>query len=356
MIGGHRYISILVVQHSSYMITILHKDSADFNGILNRIFAKIGYIQKRIQGDGAGEFYGQHTLDFLTELKIDFQITNPQEQFQNGLTEKMVDTLGKGVCTLLLQSQLPPEFWGVAMHYYTDCRTTPHLMSHGSGPLAAQLPCFWEGTWLTIRSSRHAESREYLWDSESHTGANAGSFIAHNLNASTPPGTWSSTTRSSLSRNTTNTSMGSTTMVKQMLTDAYGEALTDMPLEDILQLPLPHCTLNDDSLTHYQLNPDDCDVHPALRSQASDSNADELQGKDQEANANTWDRGGVDGSVLDEINDRRVQDGVDDATEDCWGSGASGGSNKHARQPRGVIKAAKRQWFSEAPCVYGDKH
>eukprot|EP00961_Rhodomonas_salina_P015818 212422-Rhodomonas_salina.6 len=94
-----------------------------------------------------------------------------------------------------------------------------------------------------------------------------------------------------------------------MQADSYGEELTDTPLEDILRLPLPHCTLNDDSLfdelsddsldcrTHNQQNPDDCDVHPALRSQASDANTDELQGEDPEANANTGDCWGVDGRV-----------------------------------------------------------
>eukprot|EP00961_Rhodomonas_salina_P132393 1781710-Rhodomonas_salina.1 len=48
MIGGHRYISIFVVQHSCYVITILHKDSTDFKRILNHAFTKIGYIPKQI--------------------------------------------------------------------------------------------------------------------------------------------------------------------------------------------------------------------------------------------------------------------------------------------------------------------
>eukprot|EP00961_Rhodomonas_salina_P085134 1143173-Rhodomonas_salina.1 len=28
--------------------------------------------------------------------------------------------MGKGICTLLLQAKLPPEFWGAAALYYTD--------------------------------------------------------------------------------------------------------------------------------------------------------------------------------------------------------------------------------------------
>jgi len=42
------------------------------------------------------------------------------EQFGNAISEKLVDSLGRGIHTLLLQSELPPEFWGAAALYYTD--------------------------------------------------------------------------------------------------------------------------------------------------------------------------------------------------------------------------------------------
>jgi hypothetical protein len=49
------------------------------------------------------------------------------QQFQNALVEKCVDSLGKMIRAMLLQSPLPPEFWGCAAMLATDlanCR--PH--------------------------------------------------------------------------------------------------------------------------------------------------------------------------------------------------------------------------------------
>ena len=36
------------------------------------------------------------------------------------MTEKFVDSISKGLCTLLLQSNLPTLFWGAAAHYFAD--------------------------------------------------------------------------------------------------------------------------------------------------------------------------------------------------------------------------------------------
>eukprot|EP00961_Rhodomonas_salina_P043488 584660-Rhodomonas_salina.3 len=51
------------------------------------------------------------------------------------MSEKFVDTLGKGIHTLLLQSNCPPEFWGAAAHYYTDVYNhTSHTSIHNQIP------------------------------------------------------------------------------------------------------------------------------------------------------------------------------------------------------------------------------
>eukprot|EP00961_Rhodomonas_salina_P249790 3376329-Rhodomonas_salina.1 len=48
------------------------------------------------------------------------EFSNPHEQFGNGTSETFVDSIGKGIHTLLLQSHLPPEFWSAAAHYWMD--------------------------------------------------------------------------------------------------------------------------------------------------------------------------------------------------------------------------------------------
>ena len=80
----------------------------------------MGFTPKTVQSDGASEYLDGKLAAFFVERGILHQVSNPHQQFQNAISEKFVDSLGKGMRTLLLQSQLPPEFWGCAAHYYTD--------------------------------------------------------------------------------------------------------------------------------------------------------------------------------------------------------------------------------------------
>eukprot|EP00961_Rhodomonas_salina_P114027 1533886-Rhodomonas_salina.1 len=111
-----------------YAITILHKDRADFVSILRRAIAKAGFTPKRVQCDGAGEYVSAKLMDFFCKNDILPEFSNPYEQSGNGISENFVDTLGKGIRTLLLQSNLPPEFWSTAAHYFTDVYN--HVLHH----------------------------------------------------------------------------------------------------------------------------------------------------------------------------------------------------------------------------------
>eukprot|EP00961_Rhodomonas_salina_P110978 1493211-Rhodomonas_salina.1 len=103
-----------------YAITILHKDRADFVGVLRKAIAKAGFTPKRIRCDSAGEYVGGKLAEFLDANDITQQFLCPHEQYGNGLSETFVDSIGRGIHTLLLQSHLPPEFWSAAAHYWTD--------------------------------------------------------------------------------------------------------------------------------------------------------------------------------------------------------------------------------------------
>jgi len=41
--------------------------------------------------------------------------SNEHQQFQNGRAEKLVDSIGRKIRGMLLQSQMPPEFWSAAV-------------------------------------------------------------------------------------------------------------------------------------------------------------------------------------------------------------------------------------------------
>jgi len=136
-IWGNRYISLFMIHRSRYAITILQKDRTDFRAVLLLVFAKMGFTPKTVRSDEAAEYLDNNLAKFFIEHCIFHQVSNPHEQFQNALSEKFVDTLGKGIRTLLLQSQLPPEFWGCCAHSYTDIYNhLPHASINNCIPYA----------------------------------------------------------------------------------------------------------------------------------------------------------------------------------------------------------------------------
>eukprot|EP00961_Rhodomonas_salina_P261211 3530119-Rhodomonas_salina.1 len=132
LIWGFQYISIFIVKRSRYAITNLHKDRSDFVGILQRAIAKAGFR--------SSAFVVMVPESMSVVLWPSFWI----QRFSNGTSETFVDSIGKGICTLLLQSHLPPEFWSAAAHYWTDVYNhiphssisdqIPYTMHHGAKP------------------------------------------------------------------------------------------------------------------------------------------------------------------------------------------------------------------------------
>ena len=136
-IGGNRYMSIFVVRRSRYAIIALHDERANFVNLVRKVVAKAGFIPKKFRFDGAAECISEEMQKYCDDNMIQIQYSNPREQFGNGISEKMVDTLGRGIRTALLQSHLPPEFWGLAAHFAVDVYNhTPHASLQGRIPYA----------------------------------------------------------------------------------------------------------------------------------------------------------------------------------------------------------------------------
>ncbi len=83
---------------------------------------------KVLMCDCAGEYDSQEFRTVLAKYPgVTVQHSNTHEQIANGMAEKIVDRLGRMLRTTLLQSQLPPEFWGAAAILVTDVyNCTPH--------------------------------------------------------------------------------------------------------------------------------------------------------------------------------------------------------------------------------------
>jgi hypothetical protein len=119
---GNKYKTIFVIAKHRYVMVFLHssKDTATYEKILDTAIAQAGCTPKTLQSDGACE-YNSAAMDNYYAKKNIFKCTmNPHQRFQDGMVEKMVDTISNGVRTMLSQSNLPPQFWGYATIYFVD--------------------------------------------------------------------------------------------------------------------------------------------------------------------------------------------------------------------------------------------
>ena len=136
MIDNNRYCSFIIIKKSRFGMVFLHEDKLKETNqkILEHAFAYAQCRPSIIQSDGAGEY---KALDpWLHSLGIKHQSSDPGEQLQNGLAEKLGDGIGKGVRMLLLQSNLDIEFWGAAALYWVETRNhLPHLSIEDEIPI-----------------------------------------------------------------------------------------------------------------------------------------------------------------------------------------------------------------------------
>ena len=141
-ITGCQYCTIIIRRESRFMWTFVHKTKDELPQILDRLLSTLPADQKRIiKSDCAPEYCTTQLADMLRTKHgvIEIRHSNEHQQFQNALVEKCVDSLGKMIRAMLLQSQLPPEFWGCAAMLATDlanCR--PHSSLQDETPFFKQ--------------------------------------------------------------------------------------------------------------------------------------------------------------------------------------------------------------------------
>ena len=128
-IHGNRYCTMIVIHKSRFGMLLLHKDRSapTVKNILLRAFARAGVRPRILRSDCAGEYEDEGLNLWLQKLSIDHQYSVPDSQYQNALAEKFLDTIGAGIQTILLQSNLGIEFWGLAALYIVEAyNVLPH--------------------------------------------------------------------------------------------------------------------------------------------------------------------------------------------------------------------------------------
>ena len=120
--------TIFVILAARFVMVFLHASKSDYPDILKQAFAQAGEIPKCIRSDEAGEYNSAEAYKIYQDHLILKQTTNANQQFQNGPSEKMVDTIGGRARTVLTDSNLPyKKFWGYAVIYAVDTYNhTPH--------------------------------------------------------------------------------------------------------------------------------------------------------------------------------------------------------------------------------------
>ena len=114
----------------------LHEDKSakTHQLVLEKAFLYAGCIPKILWSDGAGEYKALNP--WLAAKGIHQQISNANEQHGNGMSEKFGDAIGKGIRTMLLQSNLRLEFWGAAALYWVETRNhLPHSLIEDEIPI-----------------------------------------------------------------------------------------------------------------------------------------------------------------------------------------------------------------------------
>lgn len=85
---------------------------------INRAECFLGKKVKNIRTDNGGEFVNNYLKDFFLEKGIKHELTNPYTPEQNGVVERLNQTILNGTRALLHESRLGSRFWPDAMLHF----------------------------------------------------------------------------------------------------------------------------------------------------------------------------------------------------------------------------------------------
>ena len=118
------------MDNGRYATAVVHATKDEIPIIFHRVHSQTPECHKPtiVKSDNAPEYHTQQLREVLKKHNVEEQMHyNEHQQFQNGRAEKLVDSIGRKIRAMLLQSQMPPEFWGAAVVLATDIyNCAPH--------------------------------------------------------------------------------------------------------------------------------------------------------------------------------------------------------------------------------------
>ena len=137
-IGGQRYCTMICMRSSRYAFVFLHKSKDEIYTIWTKFMASIDSAKrpKTVRCDCAAEYVSPKFRKWLLDkYQVVMQNSNEHQQHQNGMAEKLGDTLVRRMRAGLLHSGLPAQFWGAAIIMAADAyNVTPHTSLDGTTP------------------------------------------------------------------------------------------------------------------------------------------------------------------------------------------------------------------------------
>jgi len=168
--GGARYFITFIDDHSRWVEIQLIKSKDEALSAFKRfkLFAEkqTGHKIKHIQSDNGTEYRNRAFDEFLEEQGISRRLTVTHTSEQNGVAERRNRTLVETARCLLIQSGLPPSFWGEAVNTANYIRNRcPSRSVEGKTPFE-----MWTGRTPDVRHLREFGCIAYTFERKPNKG------------------------------------------------------------------------------------------------------------------------------------------------------------------------------------------
>lgn len=117
---GIFYLSLTIFPHWVF-VYLMKLKSKVFDIAKLHITCAESYLSRRVKyfrSDNGREFANEHFKEFFDGKGIKHEFSNPYPPKQDGTVERFMQTAVNGVCTLLCNSKMEPNFWPETLKYF----------------------------------------------------------------------------------------------------------------------------------------------------------------------------------------------------------------------------------------------
>ena len=119
------YVTVFVCAHSRFVFAYEHSSTSDIPRLLDRFYADTSLLQEKhgpircVRRDNASVNVSAEVMAWLDKRQIRSETSNPYEPWQNGLAERMIQTINSIARGVMIDSGLDGRFWFLALQYAT---------------------------------------------------------------------------------------------------------------------------------------------------------------------------------------------------------------------------------------------